>query len=68
MAVDMGRTTRIGPAHKEKACDARHRSACITQFQERILKIEKDLFGYDRYRIPCKYLPYNRIDLDLTDL
>ena len=27
--------------------------------------IKEDLFGYDRYRIPCKYLTYSRIDLDL---
>jgi len=28
--------------------------------------MKEDLFGYDRYRIPCKYLPYSRIDLDLN--
>ena len=66
--MDMGHTTRDGPAHKIKACGARHCSACTTQFQEGILKIKKDLFGYVGYRILCKYLPYNRIDLDLTNL
>ena len=30
--------------------------------------MKEDLFGYDRYRIPCKYLSYNRIDLDLNRL
>jgi len=30
--------------------------------------MKEDLFGYDRYRIPCKYLPYSRIDLGLNRL
>jgi ferredoxin len=66
--MDVGRTIKDGPAHKIKACGARHCSACTTRLQEGILKIEKDLFEYIRYRIPCKYLPCGQIDLDLTDL
>ena len=30
--------------------------------------MKEDLFRYDRYRIPCKYLTYNRIDLGLNRL
>ena len=33
-----------------------------------MLAMKEDLFGYDKYRISCKYLPYNRIDLDLDRL
>ena len=66
MAMDMGRTTRGGPAHKIKAYGARLWSMCTTRQPEDILAMEEDLFGYDRYRIPCKYLPYSRIDLDLN--
>ena len=58
IAMDMGRTTRGGPTNKIKACTAR-------QLKD-ILAIKEDLFGYDRYRIPCKYLLYSRIDLDLN--
>ena len=68
MAMDMGRTTREGPAHKIKAYSARLWSACTARQSEDILVMKKDLFGYDRYRIPCKYLPYSRIDLRLNRL
>ena len=68
MAMDMGRTARGGPAHKIKAYGAQFWSACTARQSEDILTIKEDLFGYDRYRIPCKYLPYNRIDLDLNRL
>ena len=64
----MGHTTRGGPAHKIKAYGARLWSACTARQSEDILAMKEDLFGYDRYRIPCKYLPYSRIDLYLTDL
>jgi len=30
--------------------------------------VKENIFGYDRYRIPCKYLPYNWIDLGLNRL
>ena len=66
--MDMGRTTRGGPAHKIKAYGARLWSACTARQSEDILTMKKDLFGYDRYRIPCKYLPYSRIDLGLNQL
>jgi len=39
--MDMGHTTRDGPAHKIKACGARHCSACTTEFQEGILEIKR---------------------------
>ena len=66
MAMDMGCTTRGGPAHKIKAYGARLWSACTARQSEDILAMKKDLFEYDRYRIPYKYLPYSRIDLDLN--
>ena len=66
MIMDMGRTTRGGPAYKIKAYDARHWSACTARQSEDILAMKEDLFRYDRYHIPCKYLPYSRIDLDLN--
>ena len=68
MAMDMGPTTRGGPAHKIKAYGAQLWSACTTRQSEDILTMKKDMFGYDRYRIPCKYLPYSRIDLGLNRL
>ena len=68
MAMDMGRTARGGPAHKIKAYGAQFLSACSARQLEDILVMKEDLFGYDRYRIPCKYLPYNRIDLGLNRL
>ena len=55
-----------GPAHKIKAYGARLWSACTARQSEDILVMKEDLFGYDRYRIPCKYLPYNQIDLGLN--
>ena len=42
--------------------------ACTARQSEDILVMKKDLFGYDRYRIPCKYLSYSRIDLGLNRL
>ena len=66
MAMDMGRTTGGGPAHKIKAYGARLLSVCTTRQSEDILALKEDLFGYDRYHIPCKYLPYSQIDLDLN--
>ena len=66
--MDMGRTTRGGPAHKIKAYGARLWSACTARQSEYILAMKKDMFGYDRYRIPCKYLSYSQIDLDLNRL
>jgi hypothetical protein len=45
---DMGRTIRGGPAHKIKACGARHFLAFAARLQEGILKIEIDLIGYAR--------------------
>ena len=68
MAMDVGCTTRRGPAHKIKAYGARLWSACTARQSEDILAMKEDLFGYDRYRIPYKYLPYNRIYLDLNRL
>ena len=62
----MDRTTRGGPAHKIKAYDVRLWSACTARQSEDILAMKEDLFGFDRYRIPYKYLPYSRIDLDLN--
>ena len=67
-ATDMGRTTREGSAHKIKAYGARLWSACTARQLEDMLAMKEDLFKYDRYRIPCKYLSYSRIDLDLTNL
>ena len=64
--MDMGRTTRGGPAHKIKAYGARLSSVCTARQSEDILAMKEDLFGYDRYCILCKYLPYSRIDLDLN--
>ena len=66
--MDMGRTARGGPAHKIKAYGAKFWSACTVRQSKDILTINEDLFKYDRYRIPCKYLPYNRIDLGLDRL
>ena len=66
MAMDMGHTIRGGLAHKNKAYGARLWSACTARQSEDILAMKEDLFGYDRYRIPCKYLPYSRIDLDIN--
>ena len=62
----MGRTARGGLAHKIKTYGAQFWSTCTARQSEDILTIKEDIFGYDRYRIPCKYLPYNRIDLDLN--
>ena len=66
--MDMGRTARGGLAHKIKAYSARLWSACTARQSEDILVMKEDLFGYDRYRIPYKYLPYNQIDLGLNRL
>ena len=66
--MDMGHTTRGGLAHKIKAYGAQLWSACTVRQLDDILAMKKDLFGYDRYRIPYKYLLYNRIDLDLNRL
>ena len=59
---------RGGLAHKIKAYGAQFWSACTVRQSEDILAMKEDLFRYDRYRIPCKYLPYNRIDLGLDRL
>ena len=64
----MGRTTRGGPAHKIKAYGAQFWSACTARQSEDILAMKEDLFGYDRYCIPYKYLPCHRIDLGLNQL
>ena len=64
----MGRTIRGGPAHKIKAYGAQFWSACSIRQSEDILAMKEDLFGYARYRIPCKYLPNSRIDLGLNRL
>ena len=64
--MDMGRTTRGGLAHKIKAYGAHLWLACTARQSEDILAMKEDLFRYDRYRIPCKYIPYSRIDLDLN--
>ena len=64
--MDMGRTARGGLAHKIKAYGAWLWLACTARQSEDILVMKEDLFGYDRYRILCKYLPYSRIDLDLN--
>ena len=64
--MDMGRTTRGGLAHKIKAYGARLWSACTARQSEDILAMKEDLFGCDRYRIPCKYLPYSQIYLGLN--
>ena len=66
MTMDMGRTARGGPAHKIMAYGAPFWSVCTARQSEDILAMKEDLFGYDRYRIPCKYLPYKRIDLGLN--
>ena len=66
--MDIGRTARGGPAHKIKAYGAQLWSACTVRQLDDILAMKKDLFGYDRYRIPYKYLPYSRIDLGLNRL
>ena len=66
--MDMGRTTRGGPSHKIKAYGAQFWSTCTARQSEDILVMKEDLFGYDRYRIPCKYLPYSQIDLGLNRL
>ena len=68
MAMDMGRTARGCLAHKIKAYGAQFWSACTTRQLEDILAMKEDLFGYDRYRILCKYLLYNQIDLGLNRL
>ena len=66
--MDMDRTTKGGPAHKIKAYGAQLWSACTIRQSEDILATKEDLFGYDRYRIPCKYLSYSQIDLGLNQL
>ena len=66
--MDMDHTARGGPAHKIKAYGAQFWSACTARQSEDILAMKEDPFGYDRYRIPCKYLPYNQIDLGLDRL
>ena len=66
--MDIGRIARGGSAHKIKAYDARLWSACTVRQLEDILAMKEDLFEYDRYRIPCKYLSYSRIDLGLNRL
>jgi len=66
--MDMVHTTKGGPAHKIKAYGVRLWSACTARQSEDILAMKEDLFGYDRYRIPYKYLPYSRIDLGLNQL
>ena len=66
MAMDMGRTASRGPAYKIMAYGAQLWLACTARQSEDILAMKEDLFGYDRYRIPSKYLPYSRIDLDLN--
>ena len=64
--MDMGRTTRGGLAHKIKAYGVRLWSAYTARQSEDILAMKEDLFGYDRYHILCKYLPYSQIDLGLN--
>ena len=59
----MGRTARGGPTY-----GAQFWSACTTRQSEDILAMKEDLFGYDRYCIPYKYLPCHRIDLGLNQL
>ena len=59
MAMNMGRTAREGLAHKIKAYGAQLWLACTAMQSEDILAMMEDMFGYDRYRIPCKYLPYS---------
>ena len=68
MAIDMGHTAMGGPAHKIKAYGAQFWSACTARQSEDILAMKEGLFGYDRYCITCKYLPYNQIDLGLNRL
>ena len=57
-----------GPTHKIKAYDAQFWSACTARQSEDILAMKEDLFGYDSFRIPRKYLPYNQIDPGLNRL
>ena len=64
--MDMERTTMGGLAHKIKAYGAWLWLTCTARQLEDILAMKEDLFGYDGYRIPCKYLPYNQIDLGLN--
>ena len=64
--MNMDRTARGGLAHKIKAYGAQFWSTCTARQLEDILAMKEDLFGYARYRIPCKYLPYSRIDLGLN--
>ena len=66
--MDIGRTAGGGPAHKIKANGAQFWSACTARQSEGILAMKEDIFGYDIYRIFCKYLLYNRIDLGLDRL
>ena len=66
MALDMGCTTRRGLAHKIKDYSARLWSACTARQSKDLLAMKEDLFRYDRYCIPFKYLLYSRIDLDLN--
>ena len=66
MAMDMGYTTRGGPTHKIKAYGAQFWLACTVRQSEDILAMKEDLFGYGRYCIPGKYLPYSLVDLDLN--
>ena len=66
MTMDMGRTTKGDLANKIKAYGARLWLVCTARESKDILAMKEDLFGYDRYHIPCKYLPYSRIDLGLN--
>ena len=66
--MDMDRTARGGPAHKIKAYGAQLWSAWTARQSEDILAMNEDMFGYDRYRIPCKYLSYSQIELGLNRL
>ena len=59
MAMNMDHTAREGPGHKIKDYGVQLWSVCTARQSEDILAMKEDLFGYDRYRIPCKYLPYN---------
>ena len=68
MVMDMGCTAKGGPSHKIKAYGARLWSACTARQSKDILAMKEDLFEYDRYHIPYKYLPYNQIDLGLNRL
>ena len=64
----MGHTARGGPTHKIKAYSAQFWLACTVRQSEDILAMKEDLFEYDRYCIPCKYLAYNQRDLGLDRL